>query len=115
MWHPKYNYTDSCGYDIGGALVEEVHEGKNFVPQYQHATHDYFRDSIEPADLHGGEKVQIFGFPGEELKRGILHEHTNEACCVILTNIGGYIVTYDIDTTKGQSGAPIWLVDQDKL
>ena len=117
MWHPKYkqNYKEYCGYDIGVALVEEVLPGKNFVEQNLEATHDYFWGSITSEDLHGDEQVQIAGFPGELPKRGVLHEHTNKVCSVEPTEEGGYRVLYDIDTTHGQSGAPIWLVDQNKL
>ena len=113
MWHPKYVYNEFCGYDIGVALVEEDLPGKNYVEPTLPATQDYFWGSIKHTDLDGRERAQIVGFPGE--KGMVLYEHTNEVDCVACTEEGGYIVKYDVDTSKGQSGAPIWLVDQDKL
>ena len=42
-----------------------------------------------------------------------MYEHNGPIERVIPKDNGGYIITYDVDTTPGNSGSPIELVDED--
>lgn len=55
--------------------------------------------------MKAGHKVSISGFPGE--KNGYLYEHTDEIMSINETELGGYIISYKVDTTPGMSGSAI--------
>ena len=52
--------------------------------------------------------VQVAGYPGE--LHGFMYEHTGPIESVLSRSKGGFIISYKVDTTPGNSGSPINLV-----
>ena len=68
---------------------------------------------MELEDLkEGGPEVEIVGFPADGPKKEVLHKHSGKICTALHGKTGGCTVTYKVDTSGGQSGCPIWLIDK---
>lgn len=60
--------------------------------------------------------VSVVGYPAcapqenEKHRKGFMYEHSGNLLNVSETELGGWIIYYDVDTTSGQSGSPIHLI-----
>jgi len=58
-------------------------------------------------------ELQIVGYPGDQDKKGFAYMHQGPVAEVVKTQLGGYVLYYDIDTTPGNSGSDVSLLDED--
>eukprot|EP01084_Bolivina_argentea_P034373 63613_1 len=115
--HPKYiefqetfgsNVSDT-GYDIG---IIEVWDPQNKLKQIKPVK----IRSIESKALNN-MRIKVVGFPGfpqQEKKRGELYGMMGDGNIGYVNDNIKYkeLMTYDIDTTCGQSGSPVFSVDE---
>ena len=111
--HPKYDGKPGCGFDIAVCRVGKKLPGRNATAtnySTKKSVADSFAGSIAPNKLKEGTMVQVAGYPGE--KAGLLYEHSGPVAQVIETELGGYVLTYKLDTTPGNSGSKVMVVDE---
>jgi len=108
--HPKYNGDASCGFDIAvSPIVSEAHEFDRRV-KHGKVFKDAEWDSADPDDLKVGYEVEVAGYPGD--KAGYPHYLRGKIVSINKTDEGGHILFYNVDTTPGNSGSPISIVDE---
>jgi len=113
--HPKYDGSLASGFDIGICFYDEYLASKNYVAENyakrldraNDLTH-YFADASE---LLEGQEIEVTGFPADEDKRGHLYTHSGPLIATSETALGGYVMSYSVDTTPGNSGSPIFTTD----
>merc|ERR1719474_2567719 len=71
--------------------------------------YDVTWSSAEAEDIKKGMSVELAGFPGE--KEGWPYTHTGEIVDVTKTDLGGYLIWYNADTTPGNSGSCVMITD----
>lgn len=59
-----------------------------------------------------GCQAEIAGYPAEKPKRHKAYRGSGKIFKVIKTKLGGYVLTYDIYTSLGMSGSPIFIKDK---
>jgi len=64
-----------------------------------------------PDKIEKGMSVELAGFPGE--MQGWPHTHTGKVVDVTKTELGGYILWYDVEATPGNSGSCVMITDKD--
>jgi len=115
--HPKYNGRPDCGFDI--CILPRTREisGKvNFKVKYPFLTIDchmrldkYFK--LFKMKVKEGMAIEVPGYPGE--KDGYAYTHEGTIKKITKTDLGGYLLWYDADTSGGNSGSPIFCTDQE--
>jgi len=114
-FHPKYNGHPDCGYDI--AICQQMEVNSMLVNcssfKVDVTKKDVIFKGCDPSILEKGIAVEVAGYPGE--KRGHPYTHTGKIVKVSKTDLGGYIVWYDVDCTMGNSGSPIMITDKNWL
>lgn len=108
--HPRYDGEEASGFDIAVCpVVRQPHEFDLRV-RYSKLTTDCQWISVDPADIKVGYEIEVGGYPGE--KNGYPHVQRGKIKHIKRTKEGGCILFYDVDTTPGNSGSPIWMVDE---
>ena len=114
--HPKYDGSPYCGFDFAICFISKSIEGKYNEEDYsmKYPVTDKFAYCLEEnemtTEVMKGKMLSIVGYPGE--KEGFLYEHSGPIVSIHKTRLGGYNIAYDIDTTPGNSGSSIMLLDQ---
>jgi len=111
--HPKFNGDPACGFDIGIAAIWKIKEGKHDNKTHgsnQTVRNDVIRHYANPSDLKKGMTVEIAGYPAE--KGGEPHTHKGKIIEITKTALGGHLIWYDADTTDGNSGSSIYILDE---
>jgi len=117
--HPEYNGKPDCGYDLGIIIPSKLPDfgvwakfsPKETFPKYQCKMDSYLTDpGVNPKDIIKGMTLELMGYPGE--KKGYPYTHRGEVLSVHQTDLGGWVIYYDVDATPGNSGSPIYLTDE---
>jgi len=108
--HPKYNGDAAGGFDIAVCPIVGNRHQFDLKVNCSKLIPDYELASPDPADIKVGYEIEIGGYPGE--KGGHAHYHRDKVVHVKNTERGGCILFYGVDTTPGNSGSPIWIVDE---
>jgi len=107
--HPNYNGEPYSGFDIGVApVVSEDHKyskGCNFTRE-----NDVAWGPVQPESIEVGLQIEVAGFPGE--KNGYSYVHSGKIVAKKYTKQGGWLIFYDVDTTPGNSGSDINVIDK---
>jgi len=107
--HPKFNGEPYSGFDIGVApVVLEDHKysrGCNFDRK-----EDVAWGAVQPESIEVGLEIEVAGFPGE--KKGYPYFHHGKIRAIKPTKQGGWLIFYDVDTTPGNSGSDINVIDK---
>jgi len=107
--HPNYNGEPYSGFDIGVAPIMHQHhklsKGCNFTRK-----NDVAWGPTEPESIEEGLKIEVAGFPGE--KKGCSYVHCGKIVAKKKTKKGGWLIFYDVDTTLGNSGSDINVIDK---
>merc|ERR1719264_2079774 len=72
---------------------------------------DFCTAGVEAAELAPGLLLEISGYPGEPEKIHYPYTHRGPLVEVKKTAKGGHILTYRVDTSPGNSGSPVFVVD----
>jgi len=108
--HPKYNDDSTSGFDIAVCpVVREPHSFDGRVA-YSKLIVDVEWSSADPKKIKVGYEIEVGGYPGE--KDGHPHYHRGTVKVIKKTEEGGYLLFYDTDTTPGNSGSAIMIVDE---
>lgn len=110
-FHQDYDGTPWGGHDIAMIKIEKNIGGKNGHKYFYgigHMEYDYIWKPYTASKLSVGMKIQVIGYPGE--KGGYLYQHTGQLLEIETTSTGGVALWYDLDTTPGQSGSPVYLI-----
>lgn len=107
--HKKYNGDPCCGYDIAVAPIVKIPHEKS-TPLGFEEEDDIFWGFASPKSINVGLKVEVAGFPGD--KEGWSYYHSGKIKGVKKTDLGGWILFYDTDTTPGNSGSDIHIIDE---
>jgi len=108
--HPKYSGETSCGFDFAVCpIITEKHKFDARV-DCSKVIIDCQWSSVDPADIKVGYEIEVGGYPGE--KAGYPHYHSGKIMHIKNTEKGGCILFYEVDTTPGNSGSPIWITDK---
>jgi len=117
--HPKYNGHPDCGYDIGIATSRQSPADvkdrlANLFPKVKDVKKDSdITTQMSPKNVVKGMTIEVMGYPGE--KKGYPYTHTGQILDIVESDIGGWVLWYDVDTTPGNSGSPIFLTDEKYL
>jgi len=108
--HPKFNGEPYSGFDIGIAPIVPVHHkysrGRNFT-----RTNDVAWGAVHPESIEVGLDIEVAGFPGE--KKGYAYVHHGKIIDKKQTKQGGWLIFYNVDTTPGNSGSDINVIDKE--
>jgi len=114
--HPLYNGSPKCGFDIavcvlGQQIASSKYDQDHFT--FEDVEHFKFDDgwkAVDPAEVEEqGIMVEIVGYPGE--KDSDVYQHQASTAGILKTKLGGYILKHHVDTTPGNSGSSIMVVD----
>jgi len=110
--HPKYDDQPDSGFDIAVCKPGEITSTRrNFkCSKDENVKLDVQMFPCNPSDLKPGMAVEISGYPGE--KSGYAYTHTGRIADVVKTKLGGWLLFYDVDCTRGNSGSPIRITDE---
>jgi len=107
--HPNFNGEPYSGFDIGLApVISERHKnskGYGFTRK-----NDVAWGPAKPESIEVGLKIEVAGFPGE--KKGYSYVHCGKIVAKKKTKLGGWLIFYDVDTTPGNSGSDINVIDK---
>jgi len=106
--HPNYDGSEYCGFDIAVAPIMHHHTSSisfNFTRK-----NDVAWAPTEPESIEEGLKIEVAGFPGE--KDGCSYVHCGKIVGKRKTKKGGWLIFYDVDTTPGNSGSDINVIDK---
>jgi len=107
--HPKYDGQPDCGFDFGIApVIPEKHE--NSKGQLFASVNDVEWGPVKPETIEVGLKIEVAGFPAE--KKGYPYVHSGKIVAKKKTKLGGWVIYYDVDTTLGNSGSDINVIDK---
>lgn len=108
--HPNYTGDACSGFDIGVCpVIREPHKFDGKV-DYGKLIKDVEWGSVNPKDLKEGFEIEVGGYPGD--KDGYPHYGRGKIVAIKNTEKGGCVLFYDVDTTPGNSGSPIMIVDE---
>merc|ERR1719184_498712 len=65
---------------------------------------------MNPKDVSKGMTIELVGYPGE--KEGYPFTHTAKIVDITEKENGGWVLWYDADSTPGNSGSAIYLIDE---
>lgn len=103
--YPKYFDYPKCedGFDL--AVI--YFDNKN---NYEWTSTDSVTSFYDPKKIN--KKIKVIGYPGEIKLNGDIYEMVGTIKKVYKREDNGYIIAYDdIDTTPGQSGSPVYLIN----
>jgi len=128
--HPKHDDTPNSGFDLAVLFFEDL-PGKNYTTDY-YSTKPEIRNSGWPTSTEEnlratlkGKTVSVVGYPGEKVPPAFqsswvgsllgyaatpgryTYGHSGPVTEVSETKGGGYVLSYGVDTTPGNSGSPI--------
>lgn len=121
--HPKYPKFphEQSGYDIAMIIMdpEEGEEGPQYnTDNYNSAepVPDTYTSFITEADAKAQlveKDVEVAGYPVDKNKLNWMYTHTGPVKEILKNEeSGGYTFSYEVDTTPGQSGSAVVVVDE---
>jgi len=115
--HPKYDGSPACGYDIAVCFAKDknfntTQNASNDTPE-NYGTYEEvgYRSRANAEELTPELALEICGYPGD--KDGYPYVHQGPFVGAMQTKLGGCIITYKVDTTPGQSGSKVTVVDEE--
>lgn len=120
--HPYYNGDEFSGFDIAIGIFGEEEGPEDYTTEWFSTTEnvvDCYNTYFDPKNLEeGGDFVksmmaEITGYPGDIGKRGYLWTHKGKLHHCEPTDLGGWCLYYSIDTTPGNSGSAVRVIDED--
>jgi len=107
--HPNYEGEPYSGFDFAVApIVLKEHENskyKGFISK-----NDINWGGVKPESIEVGLNIEVAGFPGD--KKGYSYVHSGKIVAKKKTKAGGWVIYYDVDTTPGNSGSDVNVIDK---
>jgi len=107
--HPKYDGEPYSGFDFAIApILLKKHENSKYKGFTGEKDIDW--GEVKPESIEVGLEIEVAGYPGD--KEGYSYVHSGKIVTKKKTKGGGWLIFYDVDTTPGNSGSDINVIDK---